>query len=401
VARSISGTAAVADSAINDRLLSGIDTKNLISNTGNNNKPRVLSGIQPTGELHLGNYLGALRQWVTNQHRFDNYFCVVDLHAITAPHDAAKLADNTRQVAALYLACGLDPAQNRIFVQSHVRAHAELAWLLNCVTPMSWLERMTQFKDKSKKLASSSTNDDEDGGTNHTTAIGVGLFGYPVLMAADILLYQASLVPVGDDQRQHLELTRDIARRFNDLYCSSGGVSDKKHKKKPTDGPVFTIPEAMIPEASAGARVMSLQDGTSKMSKSDPNAGSRIGILDAPDDIVRKIKRAKTDSIRGISFGEREDRPECANLLGIYMAVSGKSPEEVMQECGDTGWGTFKPLLAEAVVEHLAPIQARYREVDGSDELAQVLADGAEAANEVAETTLDQVKEAMGLLEKC
>ena len=214
---------------------------------------RVLSGVQPTGSLHLGNYLGAIRQWVAYQELYSNYFCVVDLHAITVPHDPKKLKLDTLQSAALYIACGIDPIKSKIFVQSHVRAHAELCWLLNCITPMNWLEGMIQFKEKAKKQSDS---------------VGVGLFDYPVLMAADILLYQADLVPVGEDQRQHLELTRDICRRFNDQFCK---------KIRPT----FREPTALI--VKEGARIMSLQDGTSKMSKSTENDNSRINLLDSPD----------------------------------------------------------------------------------------------------------------------
>ena len=223
-------------------------------------KQRVLSGVQPTGALHIGNYLGAIDQWVQNQDRFDNYFCVVDLHAITAPHDPRQLKENSLKSAAIYLAAGIDPAKSKIFIQSHVRAHTELAWLLNCITPMNWLERMIQFKEKS---------------TNQGDSVGVGLFDYPVLMAADILLYQADLVPVGEDQRQHLELTRDICRRFNDMFCREAVQSGAAG--------VFKEPQALI--AKQGARVMSLQDGRSKMSKSAPNDLSRINLLDTPEEV--------------------------------------------------------------------------------------------------------------------
>ena len=223
-------------------------------------KQRVLSGVQPTGALHIGNYLGAIDQWVQNQDRFDNYFCVVDLHAITAPHDPRQLKENSLKSAAIYLAAGIDPVKSKIFIQSHVRAHTELAWLLNCITPMNWLERMIQFKEKS---------------TSQGDSVGVGLFDYPVLMAADILLYQADLVPVGEDQRQHLELTRDICRRFNDMFCREAVQSGAAG--------VFKEPQALI--AKQGARVMSLQDGRSKMSKSAPNDLSRINLLDTPEEV--------------------------------------------------------------------------------------------------------------------
>ena len=329
-------------------------------------RKRILSGVQPTGSLHLGNYLGAIRQWVANQDEYDNYFCVVDLHAITAPHNPKQLELDSYRTAALYLAAGLDPARSRIFIQSHVREHSELAWLLNCVTPMGWLERMIQFKEKAAKGGAESAS--------------VGLFDYPVLMAADILLYQADLVPVGEDQRQHLELTRDIARRFNDQY-------GKKRR-------VFREPQALITKSNA--RVMSLQEGTSKMSKSDPNENSRINLLDTPDEIRRKIKKCKTDSLKGVMYAD--DRPEANNLLGIYEAMTGMTREEVADEAASyVGWGTFKPLLADAIVAHLEPLQSRYKEYAADPEyLAQVLREGAEAATEEASRTCTGAKRSMG-----
>lgn len=331
-----------------------------------NRRKRVLSGVQPTGALHLGNYLGAIRQWVANQDSYDNYFCVVDLHAITVPHDPKKLRQETLQSAAMYLASGIDPSRSKIFVQSHVRAHAEMAWLLNCITPMNWLERMIQFKEKAKKQ-----------GEN----VGMGLFDYPVLMAADILLYQADLVPVGEDQRQHLELTRDICRRFNDQFCK---------KKRNT----FREPTALI--VKEGARVMSLQDGTSKMSKSAENDNSRINLLDPPDLIAKKIKKCKTDLFEGLEW-DNADRPECTNLLNMYQAVTFKSREEILKEVGSMSWGQFKPVLADAVVAHIDPIQKRYNEVMADEAyLNKVLADGQEAADLVAEETMKWAKEAMG-----
>jgi len=329
-------------------------------------RKRVLSGVQPTGELHLGNYLGAIRQWVANQDEYDNYFCVVDLHAITVPHDPKKLRQETLQSAAMYLASGIDPSRSKIFVQSHVRAHAEMAWLLNCITPMNWLERMIQFKEKAKKQ-----------GEN----VGMGLFDYPVLMAADILLYQADLVPVGEDQRQHLELTRDICRRFNDQFC--------KRKRN-----TFREPTALI--VKEGARVMSLQDGASKMSKSAENDNSRINLLDPPEVIASKIKKCKTDLLKGLEW-DNPDRPECTNLLNIYQAVTSKSREDILAECGSMSWGQFKPLLADAVVAHIAPIQKTYNEVMADQAyLDRVLRDGQDAADLVAEQTLLWAKEAMG-----
>lgn len=329
---------------------------------------RILSGVQPTGTLHLGNYLGAIRQWVKNQDDYDNFFCVVDLHAITAPHNPKQLSDDTLQAAAMYLACGIDPKKSKIFVQSHVKAHAELTWLLNCITPISWLERMIQYKEKAVK---------------HGENVGMGLFDYPVLMAADILLYNTDLVPVGEDQRQHLELTRDISRRFNDQFC----------KRSPK---VFREPRAMI--VKEGARVMSLQDGTSKMSKSAESDFSRINLLDPPELIAQKIKKCKTDSFKGLEW-DNPERPEATNLLNMYMSVSGLSREAVQTEVQSLNWGGFKPLLTEAVVAHVTPIQQRYAEImQDKTFLNQVLTDGREAASAVADETLDRAKLAMGLL---
>jgi len=329
---------------------------------------RILSGVQPTGSLHLGNYLGAIRQWVSNQELYENYFCVVDLHAITVPHDPKKLSKETLESAAMYLAAGIDPKKSKIFVQSHVTAHAELAWLLNCITPMNWLERMIQYKDKALKQ-----------GEN----VGVGLFDYPVLMSADILLYQADLVPVGEDQRQHLELTRDICRRFNDQFCKRG--------KR-----VFREPAALI--VKEGARVMSLLDGTNKMSKSAENDNSRINLLDSVDLIAKKIKRCKTDEFSGLEW-DNPQRPEATNLLNIYQAVTGLSKEAISAEVAGMSWSGFKPLLAEAVVAHLQPIQQRYREVAADQTyLAGVLREGQLAAQQVADQTLKNAKDAMGLL---
>ncbi|OKH54036.1 tryptophan--tRNA ligase [Calothrix sp. HK-06] len=328
-------------------------------------RQRILSGVQPTGNLHLGNYFGAIRNWVEIQDQFDNYFCVVDLHAITAPHNPATLASDTYTIAALYLACGIDLQYSNIFVQSHVSAHSELAWLLNCITPMNWLTDMIQFKEKAVKQ-----------GEN----VGVGLLDYPVLMAADILLYNADKVPVGEDQKQHLELTRDITDRFNHLFG--------KGKK------VLKSPEPMI--RKDGARIMSLTDGTKKMSKSDPAEGSRINLLDSPDEITKKIKRCKTDPIRGIVFDDPA-RPECQNLLTIYMLLSGKEKEDVAAECADMGWGDFKKLLTETTINALKPVQDKYAEVMADKGyLESVLHEGRQKAEEVANQTLKDVKTAMG-----
>lgn len=329
---------------------------------------RVLSGIQTTGNLHLGNYLGAIRNWVDIQHEYENFFFFADLHAITVPHDAKVLAENTLKMAAIYLSCGIDLECSTIFVQSHVSAHSELAWLLNCVTPLNWLERMIQFKEKAVKQ-----------GEN----VGVGLLDYPVLMAADILLYDADKVPVGEDQKQHLELTRDIAARVNDRFG----------KKKQ---PVLKIPDPMIRQE--GARVMSLTDGTKKMSKSDPSELSRIELLDPADAIKRKIKKCKTDPVKGLTFDDSE-RPECHNLLTLYQILSNKTKEEVAAECADMGWGQFKPLLTETTIEALKPIQTRYHELmSDRDYLNRVLREGAEKASSVADRTLARVKDALGFL---
>ena len=334
-------------------------------------RPRVLSGVQPTGALHLGNWLGAIRNWVDLQETHDTFVCVVDLHAITVPHDPGRLRQDTRTTAALYLACGMDPEQCSVFVQSAIPAHAELCWLLNCVTPLNWLERMIQFKEKALKQ-----------GDN----VSVGLLDYPVLMAADILLYDADLVPVGEDQKQHLELARDIAQqRINARFGSE-------------EHPVLKVPEPMI--LREGARVMSLTDGRSKMSKSDPNEASRITLLDAPELITRKIKRAKTDPQRGLEFGNPE-RPETENLLGLYAILSGQGREAVAAECAEMGWGQFKPLLAEATVSALKPIQERHRELMADPaELDRVLSKGQARAADVAEATLKRVRTAMGFADR-
>lgn len=337
-------------------------------------RPRVLSGVQPTGSLHLGNWLGAIRNWVALQDSHDTFFCVVDLHAITVPHDPARLAEDTLSTAALYLACGIDPARSTVFVQSQVSAHSELAWLLNCVTPLNWLERMIQFKEKAIKQ-----------GDN----VSVGLLDYPVLMAADILLYDADLVPVGDDQKQHLELARDIAQqRINARYAP------RDHSGEPI--PILRVPEPLI--LKQGARVMSLTDGASKMSKSDPNEGSRINLLDPPELISKKIKRAKTDPVMGLVFGDPE-RPEADNLLGLYALLAGLSPEQAAADCAQMGWGQFKPLLAEAAVAALRPLQRRYSELRADPAaLLQVLEQGRRRATEVADATLARVRQALGFL---
>jgi tryptophanyl-tRNA synthetase len=328
-------------------------------------KPRILSGIQTTGDLHLGNYLGAIRNWVELQDQCDSYLFMADLHAITVPHNPALLAEHTYKVAATYLACGIDPDRATVFVQSHVRAHAELAWLFNCITPLNWLERMIQFKEKAIKQG------DE---------VSVGLLDYPVLQAADILLYEPDQVPVGEDQKQHLELTRDIAGRFNYLF----GQGEE----------ILKLPTPVI--RKDGARVMSLTDGTRKMSKSDPSELSRINLLDSPDTIVTKLKKCKTDPTRGLAF-DQPDRPECNNLLTLYMLLSGQTKEAVAAECQDMGWGQFKPLITDTTIAALEPIRTKYDAIMADPGyLKAVLKTGQEKAEIVANQTLNKAKTALG-----
>ncbi len=329
-------------------------------------QPRILSGIQTTGNMHLGNYLGAIRNWVELQADHDCFLFMADLHAITVPHDPKLLAENTLKIAATYMACGIDPAKSTIFVQSQLPEHSELAWIFNCITPLGWLERMIQFKEKALKQ-----------GDN----VSVGLMDYPVLQAADILLYEPDVVPVGEDQKQHLELTRDIAARLNFQFGSE-------------DKPILKVPQPLI--RKAGARVMSLTDGTKKMSKSDPSDQSRIDLIDPPNVITKKIKRAKTDPERGLAF-DNPERPECNNLLGLYQLLSNQTKEAVAAECQDMGWGQFKPLLAETTVAALQPIQEKYEALMGDRTyLQQVLAEGKEKAQAVAAPTLKKVKDAIG-----
>lgn len=332
-----------------------------------NNKRVVFSGIQPTGNIHLGNYLGAVRQWVARQDEKVNYFCIVDLHSLTVPQDPAELRFQTRSLAAILMAAGLDPARSTIFIQSHVTAHAEACWLLNCITPLGWLQRMTQFKDKAAKQESVLT----------------GLLDYPVLMAGDILLYDAHEVPVGEDQKQHVELARDIAQRFNSLY----------------EEEFFVVPEPVIPEA--GARVMGLDDPHVKMSKSLAHVrGHAVRLLDEPDEIMRSFRRAVTDSGREIVFSDDPEKAGVNNLLTIYKAVTGKSEAEVLADFADArGYGDLKVRVGEAVVAMLAPIRERYNELMADPaELDRLLAKGAEQARAVATPKLDAMKEMMGLV---
>ena len=327
---------------------------------------RVFSGIQPTGNLHLGNYLGAIKNWVAMQREYECLYCIVDLHAITVAQAPNALANNTREVTAGLIAAGLDPETCIIFNQSRVAAHAELAWILNCFTPLGWLNRMTQFKEKAGKRRDNAL---------------LGLYAYPVLMAADILLYHATAVPVGEDQKQHLELSRDIAGAFNRAY----------------DVDFFPLPEPMI--FGAATRVMSLRDGRRKMSKSDGSDYARINLTDDADTLALKIKRAKTDSAPGLSY-DPERRPEAANLLSIYAALADQSIENVAAEYAGTGFAAFKDRLADLAIETLAPIAARMRTlladpayIDG------VLADGAVRARRMADGNLAEVRRIMGLLD--
>ncbi|MBR9907187.1 MAG: tryptophan--tRNA ligase [Gammaproteobacteria bacterium] len=329
-------------------------------------KPIVLSGCQPSGQLSIGNYIGALRQWVNMQDTHDCRFMLVDLHAITVRQDPVALREATLDGLALYMACGLDPDKSVIFVQSHVPEHAQLAWVLNCYTQMGELNRMTQFKDKSDR---------------HANNINAGLFTYPALMAADILLYQANEVPVGNDQKQHLELARDVATRFNNIY-----------------GDVFTIPDPFIPEV--GARVMSLQDPTKKMSKSDDNANNFIGLLEDPKVITKKLKRAVTDSDEQARiYFDTEEKPGVSNLLSILSAATGRAIADLVPDYEDKMYGHLKGDTAAAVVAMLEPVQQRYHELrNNRDYLNQVMAKGADAASEHAAQTLRKVYDVIGFV---
>jgi len=329
---------------------------------------RIFSGIQSTGNLHLGNYLGAVRNWVQLQDDYECLFCVVDMHAITVWQDPAALKASTREVAAAMIASGVDAKKHIIFNQSQVPAHAELAWIFNCVARLGWLNRMTQFKDKAGKNSENAS---------------VGLYAYPNLMAADILLYKATHVPVGEDQKQHLELARDIAAKFNHDY----GVED-----------FFPLPEPMI--FGAATRVMSLKDGTKKMSKSDPSELSRIAMTDDADTIAKKIRKAKTDpeplpeDAKGL-----EGRPEAANLLGIYAALSDTTQDEAIAKFAGEGFGTFKQHLADLAVAKLDPIQGEMRRLmDDTGHVDAVLKDGAQRARAIAEPIIAEIKETVGFL---
>jgi tryptophanyl-tRNA synthetase len=321
---------------------------------------RIFSGAQPTGNLHIGNYLGALRNWVALQHEYESFFCVVDLHAITIPQDPAGLAAKTREVARIYLAAGIDPNVSTIFIQSDVKEHVELAWIINCVVRIGELERMTQFKDKAKKQREN---------------VSAGLLTYPALMAADILLYQTDLVPVGQDQKQHLELTRDIAERFNRDY-----------------GETFRVPDAYIPKV--GAKIMALDDPLKKMSKSDENINGSIMLMDDADTIRRKFKRAVTDSGTDVRFDET--RPAVTNLLTIYQLLTNQTREEIEAHFAGKGYAQLKSDLADATIAFLQPYQERMRGLS-DEELSRTLRDGADKARVIAAETIRQVKERMGI----
>jgi tryptophanyl-tRNA synthetase len=326
-------------------------------------KKVIFSGVQPSGILTIGNYLGAIKNWVSLADDYDCIYCAVDMHAITVRQDPAELRKRTRELLAIYIAAGIDPEKCTLFVQSHVPAHAELSWILGCYTQFGELSRMTQFKDKSSK---------------HADNINSGLFTYPVLMASDILLYQADLVPVGQDQRQHIELTRDIATRFNGIY-----------------GDVFTVPEGFIPPS--GAKIMSLQDPTKKMSKSDTNVNSFVTLMDSRDDIVRKFKRAVTDSDTCVRFADGKDGIN--NLMNIYSCFTGKSHAEIEKEFEGRGYGDFKLAVGEVVADGLAPLQARFNQIISDKAyLEDVMKNGARAASYRAEKTIRKVAKKVGFI---
>ena len=328
------------------------------------NKKVIFSGMQPSGSLTLGNYLGALKNWVALQSEYDCYYCVVDMHAITVPKEPKDLRKNTYEVLANYIAAGLDPEQVTLFIQSHVPAHAELSWILNCFSYYGELSRMTQFKDKSKK--------------QNSDAITAGLFTYPVLMAADILLYQADLVPVGEDQRQHLEITRDIAQRFNNRFSET-----------------FKIPDPFI--SKDVNKIMSLQDPTSKMSKSDSNDNAFVLLMDKPDDIRRKFKRSVTDSIGLVKYSD--EQPGVKNLINIYSKITGKTTEEIVLDYEGMGYAKLKEDVAEIVVEELAPIQEKIDYLlKNKDYLEKIYSDGAQKADAVARKTLRKVQKKVGFI---
>jgi len=326
-------------------------------------KRRVFSGIQPSGTLHIGNYLGAICQWLADQRTKENFFCIVDMHAITSVHEPETLRRQTYDVTALYLAAGIDPELSTVFVQSHVRAHAECCWILNCVTPVGWLERMTQYKMKSNQEAS----------------VSAGLLDYPVLQAADILLYDADEVPVGEDQKQHVELARDIAQRFNRLY-----------------GETFVLPQAIIP--ASGSRIRSMNDPRRKMSKSEAHLqGHAVRLVDGPDEIRATVRRAVTDSGREIVFSEAPEKAGVNNLLEIYELLTHEKRQAIEAHFAGRGYGQLKSEVAEVIIENLRPIQERYRALSADPgKIERILAQGAERARTVAEPKIEQIKRKVG-----
>ena len=339
-------------------------------------KPLVFSGVQPTGNLHLGNYLGAIRRFVPLQDTHETIYCVVDMHAITVWQEPNDLRRATREVAAAFIAAGVDPKRSIVFNQSQVMQHAELAWVFNCVARIGWMNRMTQFKDKAGK---------------NSENVSLGLLAYPSLMAADILLYKATAVPVGDDQKQHLELTRDIAAKFNNDYAAS--ITEQG-----LDPDFFPITEPLI--AGPATRIMSLRDGTKKMSKSDPSDQSRISLLDDADAISKKIKKATTDPAElPVDVEGLKGRPEADNLVGIYAALSDKTKAEVLAEFGGQGWGKFKPALADLAVAQLAPMSGEMRRlIEDTTTIDGILRDGGERAAAIAEKTMNEVRRIVGFI---
>jgi len=327
-------------------------------------KKVILSGIQSTGKLTLGNYLGAINNWVQMQEEYDCYYMIANMHSLTVRNNPEELKNNTLKILAIYLAAGLDPEKNTIFIQSHIKEHTELAWILNCYTYMGELSRMTQFKDKSAK---------------HADNINAGLFTYPALMAADILLYQADLVPVGADQRQHLEITRDLAERFNKIY-----------------GETFVVPEAYIRKESA--RIMGLQDPTSKMSKSATNLNDVIFLEDEPEVILKKFKKAVTDSENKVKF-DPDNKPGVSNLMQIYASITGKTMDEIEKEFENKGYGDFKMTVANSVIDRLKPVQEKYKQIlEDKEYLEKIYTKSAENARKTAAKTIENVKNKIGIL---
>lgn len=337
----------------------------------NNGKKRVFSGIKPTGLMHIGNYLGAVKNWADNQDEYQNIFCVVDLHAITVKQDPEELKKNTHELSALLLACGIDPQKSDLFIQSHIPAHSELAWILNCFIPMGWMEKMTQFKEKIHSINSGQVEGQKE-------RVSVGLFDYPALMAADILLYDTEIVPVGEDQVQHVELARDVAKRFNSFY-----------------GETFVLPEALLQKT--GSRIMGLLNPDKKMSKSEGGEGNVINILDTPDDIRKKILSATTDSEKEISF--EKSGAGIKNLLSIFKILSGEEPEKIEARFAGKNYADFKKETADFIILKLSPIREKYEGLIAEPEkLEKIYASGAEKLRPIAEEKLKEIREKIGLV---